>query len=65
MRLGFHSVWADDSAWRGEASLGEGKAASEPTGVQPAHTKDQEAKPEAKPAVETGNPDDYQAGGGM
>lgn len=56
---------ATDRADQGGASEFEIKGKQLPQGAQLARTKEQDAPPEAKPAQETGNDLDYQAGGGL
>jgi hypothetical protein len=63
----FRVALATDRADQGGASEFEikGKGKQMPEGAQMARTKDQDPPPDAKPAKETGNDLDYQAGGGL
>ena len=61
----FRVALATDQADQDGPSEFEIKGKQVSRGAQTARTKDQDAQPEAKPAKETGNDLDYQAGGGL
>jgi hypothetical protein len=61
----FRVALATDQADQGGPPEFEINGKSMPRGAQTARTKDQDTPPEAKPAKETGNDLDYQAGGGL
>jgi hypothetical protein len=61
----FRVALATDQADQGGPSEFQIKGKQMPQGAQLARTKEQDAQPEAKPAKETGNDLDYQAGGGL